>query len=416
MNFQDFLINTTTARSGLKPSFNTGETPTQQNFHDLIDGLFLLQDDTVYKDANNGLAITTGTDDKALLFFDHESQDLTWSVEINNGLHIKDKDGQARLSVLGDGKVGVGTTTPGAKLHVHTEANETLIFTTTALDQGTYERFSFYPYYVGAEYNGQGTTLFEAPKVGDVKANIHFSWRGGGEGLFIEGATNNVGIGTADPSEKLNVYNGNVRLDNGFIRFDNTPSVPNGITGYCLVFYRDSTYYNYNTGFGQSSNKDVWFNAHEGSFKYTWAGTDRININLRSDTNAYYVMEVFGKLFTTSGTLNNSDLRLKQNIVPLSQTLEKISGIRGTSFQWRAEEFKEKNFPEGTHLGIVAQELMKVYPELVNEDQDGYLSVNYTGLIPVLTEAVKDLNNKNEALEARVLHLEKLVLNANMEA
>ncbi|EAY31817.1 tail fiber domain-containing protein [Microscilla marina] len=502
MNFQDFLINTTTARSGLKPSFNTGETPTQQNFHDLIDGLFLLQDDSVYKDANNGLAVRTGADDQALLFFDHESQDLTWSLEIKDGLHIKDKDGNARFSVLSDGKVGIGNITPSACLHVVSDAaslqdNTAQFYAPNIGESSSHIHWGATGDWYIRSAAPEGKVVIQDGGVGnvgigtdgpgqklDIKGKLRVSDQatntenvdiyyqnadvnetlysnsypdqheravilrpnayqdgagagGAGFQFWTQGITGgshpnyekghiqamvirkngNIGIGTASPGEKLNVYNGNIRLDNGFMRFDNTPSSPSGITGYCLVFYRDGSYYNYNTGFGKSSDKDVWFNVHEGSFKYTWAGYDRLTINLRSNTSAYYVIDAHGKIASSDGLVHSSDLRFKKDITPItSEAITKLGQLQGKTFQWRTEEFKEKNFSEGTKIGFIAQEMLNVYPELVNEGGDGYYSINYSGLIPILTEAVKDLNNKNEALEARVLHLEKLVLSANIEA
>lgn len=474
MNFQDFLINTTTTRSGLKPSFNTGETPTQQNFHDMIDGLFLLQDDSIYKDANNGLAIRTGANDQALLFFDHDSQDLTWSVEIDNGLHIKDKDSNARLSVLNDGKVGVGTTSPDAKLHVHTESNGTLVFTTAALDQGTYERFSFYPYYVGGEYNVQGTTLLEAPKVGDVKANIHFSWRGGGEGLFIEGATNNVGIGTTSPSSRLQVTSlGGDAGGSTVAKFVQTSvnssdanpvveiaqqggtnasalkiSVPAGgdpssypntaaieinnastLRSFVVRNGTGTRMFEIHSGGNATfaEGKRLYFNDPDGS--YGFIGSSGRNLVLNSNWNGVVSLQVGnqqkaylnngGNLYVSNAVFANnsqlsSDRRLKKNIEPISyETITKLRQLQGNKYHWRTEEFKERNFSEGKQLGFIAQEMQEVFPELVAKDEKGYLSINYNGLIPVLTEAVKGLNNKNEALEARVLHLEQLLLNAN---
>lgn len=220
MNFQTLLNNTTTKRDTLKPAFNVGEIPTQQHFYDMIDGLFL-QDDTVYKDANNGLAIQAGTDANktALLLYADATSEPAWQLGIANGFELKDTAGNTQLMVTNDGKVGVGTTSPGAKLHVHTKTNEMVIFTTDDLDQGIYEQFTIYPYYRDANnpvYGDKGTTLFEAPKKAEEKANIHFSWRGGGNGLFIKGDDGNVGIGTTSPQGPLEVKTGSVW--NGTIR------------------------------------------------------------------------------------------------------------------------------------------------------------------------------------------------------
>jgi len=76
---------------------------------------------------------------------------------------------------------------------------------------------------------------------------------------------------------------------------------------------------------------------------------------------------------------------------------------------------------ESLQTGLIAQEVEKILPELVNEASDGYKSVNYIGLIPHLIEAVKELEAKNELLkkdydqkirnlEERLLRLESLIV------
>lgn len=502
MKFQDLLNNTNVKRSELKPSFNTGETPTQQHFHTLIDGLYLAQDDSLYKDKHSGLGIIAATPDVAnspdsltqnvLMFYDSSENDPLWTMNIKDGFHISDVNGNDRLSItntsqitigkaapvesaaltikdtLGGGwqhlalegntenwcmgifggggfyiakdgfgspqtklaivgdNVGIGTNTPWSKLDVkgslrvtvdqvnnseHMElyyqladVNETK-YSNVYPDQ--YERalmFKTSAYLDGTGAGGAGYQFWTYGVTGGSSPN----YTPGHIQAMVIRRDGNVGIGTSSPSEKLNVYNGNIRLDNGFIRFDNTPSSASGITGYGLVFYRDSQYYNYNTGFGKSSDKDVWFNVHEGSFKFLCANSDRLTINLRSNTNAYYVIDANGKIASSDGTLYSSDERYKKGIETITpDILSKLEQVRGTTFQWRTEEFEQKNFSEGTKTGFIAQELKEVFPDLVNEGADGYLSINYTGLIPILVEAVKDLGQKNRTLEERVSQLEK---------
>lgn len=91
---------------------------------------------------------------------------------------------------------------------------------------------------------------------------------------------------------------------------------------------------------------------------------------------------------------NLSDRRLKENIQPLEDSLEKISRVNGYSYQWRSTGDSE--------YGVIAQEIQAEFPELVEEDNQGYLRVDYRGLIPVLLESVKTLNARVEALEANV--------------
>ena len=88
-----------------------------------------------------------------------------------------------------------------------------------------------------------------------------------------------------------------------------------------------------------------------------------------------------------------SDERLKQNIEPLTGTLEKLDKLRPVEFDWREEA---KN--DGHDIGLIAQEVEKVYPEMVTE-KDGIKHIRYQKLIPLLLSAVKDLNDRLLTLE-----------------
>ena len=73
--------------------------------------------------------------------------------------------------------------------------------------------------------------------------------------------------------------------------------------------------------------------------------------------------------------------------------------MRGVSYTWRREEFTQKNFPAGEHIGVIAQEVEAILPELVSTDAQGYKSVRYANMVAVLIEAVKEQQQKIEALQ-----------------
>ena len=77
------------------------------------------------------------------------------------------------------------------------------------------------------------------------------------------------------------------------------------------------------------------------------------------------------------------------------------------SCRWKAEEFKELNFDDDRHIGIIAQEMEKVFPELVNTNEDGYKAVAYDKLTAVLLEAVKEQQDQIETLQKRIKRLEE---------
>ena len=123
--------------------------------------------------------------------------------------------------------------------------------------------------------------------------------------------------------------------------------------------------------------------------------------------------KVNGNLYATS-FITTSDARLKNNISDIgSATLQKVFTLRPIQFNWREVENKciadtadrktmylrEDMDYKRLHYGFLAQEVQKLYPELVHGDGDGYLSVNYIELIPILVQAIQELSKEVEELK-----------------
>jgi hypothetical protein len=118
-----------------------------------------------------------------------------------------------------------------------------------------------------------------------------------------------------------------------------------------------------------------------------------------------------GRVETEYNWLTNSDSRLKNNISTLEGSLDKISRLRGVRFD--SKEAGHVNKGSGKHIGVIAQELEKEYPELVVGDQNtGYKAVAYDKLTAILIEAVKELKHQNqtqkEQLEKQQTEIEGL--------
>ena len=96
-----------------------------------------------------------------------------------------------------------------------------------------------------------------------------------------------------------------------------------------------------------------------------------------------------------------SDIRLKDNIQVIQGSLDKIGEIRGVEFDWNKDSpgwAKER----GHDVGVIAQEVQKVLPEVVQERTNGYLGVDYKRLVPLLIESVKELKEEIEDLKKKV--------------
>jgi hypothetical protein len=103
--------------------------------------------------------------------------------------------------------------------------------------------------------------------------------------------------------------------------------------------------------------------------------------------------DVEGEIYGT-GFFYDSDRRLKYDIEDVENALERIDALRAVNYKWRRDG--------GQDLGLIAQEVREVFPELVAADQNGMLSVKYGNLVAPLIAAVQQLKQQNEELKARV--------------
>lgn len=156
--------------------------------------------------------------------------------------------------------------------------------------------------------------------------------------------------------------------------------------------------------------------AHSGigtarALTFRTAGVDRLHITTGgvvgigtvSPTGGYAVDIVGGDVRMGNGlkviggitcqTLTQlSDIQLKENITRISDSLNKVNLINGVEFDWKDLSGKD--------YGVIAQDVEKVYPLAVKEGKDGIKTVNYSALIPLLIEAIKDLTAEVNALKA----------------
>ena len=105
------------------------------------------------------------------------------------------------------------------------------------------------------------------------------------------------------------------------------------------------------------------------------------DLNVEGDITAFYT----------------SDARLKDNITPIDDPLAKVISISGNTYDWN-----DKSGKTGKDVGVIAQELEEVLPEAVTTRKNGYLAVDYDRVVPLLVEAIKELNAKVDSLEQRL--------------
>jgi hypothetical protein len=124
-------------------------------------------------------------------------------------------------------------------------------------------------------------------------------------------------------------------------------------------------------------------------------------LGLNTHPDPGYMLDVNGDIRCTSLT-ETSDARLKTDIMPLNNALATVTALNGVSFRW-----KDPEMGNGDQIGLVAQEVETVVPELVSEDSDGYKSVSYSKMTAVLVESIKELQEQISAQQTEIEDLKR---------
>ena len=169
------------------------------------------------------------------------------------------------------------------------------------------------------------------------------------------------------------------------------------------------------------SNLLTGINQHTASMLlYTGSANDRFT-NIEAATSSYhsgstnnYQFNSIGVGSTTAASGVNgeiraqgditayysSDERLKENIQPIVDALSKVESISGNTYDWK-EGFESIHSHTGHDIGVIAQEIEKVLPEVVIDRETGYKAVQYEKIVPLLIEAIKELSAKVKELESK---------------
>ena len=152
-----------------------------------------------------------------------------------------------------------------------------------------------------------------------------------------------------------------------------------------------------------SVNKTVTAGGNATSFDTDNAAFVIGNGTLWNATSDAFVVYFNGNATLAGDLTINSDERLKDNIQPLGSTLNKLHQIEAKTYSLKKDE---EHTPK---IGVLAQEVQLVFPELVTEGADGILSVNYQGLVPVLINAINEQDAKMSEQDAKIAALEEMV-------
>ena len=134
----------------------------------------------------------------------------------------------------------------------------------------------------------------------------------------------------------------------------------------------------------------------------------------------FFEGNVYVNGIVTGTFVSNSDKRYKDNIMTMDENgagvLQGVGNLNPVTYNYRLPDFRKKSdsisrnnikkahnkaLEEKKHYGLVAQEVREIFPDLVYEDKRGYLSINYTEMIPLLIQSIKELNVKVAELTER---------------
>lgn len=320
------------------------------------------------------------------------------------------------------GDVGLGTGTPGNKLHIVTcRQNGGIV-----VDQvSTSQIAGAAAISLKNSSNAQGRHwMLASTGNGNIGNGGNFEIDDFGTGpynpyttavnrFFIEGATGNIGIGSTSPSEQLHTTGG-VRFQGVISGGAPTSMIVADINGKLWRAALPSTgacgtanFIAKDNGLGGVVCSQIFDNGTSvgigttGPFNYTWqggltgptgapcmgcSGTLRLSVNGVMGAVAYHA---------------TSDARFKKNIETIADAKDIISKLEGRTYLWRTDEYKDRGFTNMKQYGFIAQELEKVVPEAVLTDENGFKSVNYNMIIPILVQHAKDM--QNELAEQRIL-------------
>lgn len=333
-------------------------------------------------------------------------------------------NGSERFRIDSSGNVGIGTTTPNRALVVRGGNQEQLVLISTTTKSGI-------------NLNPSDTTY--SPYIG-ATGNSIITETSGVERMRITSG-GNVGIGTSSPSYLLTVaapsgisYIGNVATtgNNAIIRqFSGTYSADFGVdatgpyidqlggifrfyktggeamrisTGGDVLIGRTTPAY-VSTGMtqvsiqGSSRGAISLTSSGSGSTGIMWYGSEQIDIYNTSTTGSIKVMaNTNGVILGVNGSSwsSASDERLKTDILPIQNGLEKVSSLRAITGRYKKDK-------EGTSRSfLIAQDVQSVLPEAVSINQeDGYLNLSYTDVIPLLVAGIKELKMELDNLKSK---------------
>jgi len=301
--------------------------------------------------------------------------------------------------LLVTGNVGIGTTSPTRRLDIIASDNSGIRLKQNAQIPWALAANNF--------YNGmifENTATAHAWSMGYGQGAIFsINWHDPNANTFTNYFTissgGNVGIGTTSPSGLLHVrHNANryfVYTSIGNIEVYGPESGNDGNYVRLGASYNQLGLYASNTMYFNTSSTGGYVFGQDSSEKVRITGDGNVGIGTTSPSEKLHVI---GKILASDNITAYSDARIKKNILTIENALEKVKKLRGVSYT-RIDN-------EETNIGVIAQEVREVIPEVVSGSEETQYSIAYGNMVGLLIEAIKELKAQVDAQNEIIANLE----------
>ena len=249
---------------------------------------------------------------------------------------------------------------------------------------------------------GRTSLYYNTSGVYNVAVGDHalYSNEGGGSNIAVGHNSlyynttggSNIAVGTDALHSNTS---GEVNTAVGFAALHNNTS---GSGNVCIGYF---------AGYSETGDNKLYIENSSSNSPLIWGdfGINHLVINGNSTHNINNrTFFVNGQAGGTTSWYNDSDERLKKNIITIPSALEKVNKMRGVNFEWKDTEYRG----EGLQMGFIAQEVKDIIPEVVDNGGE-YYSMQYAPITALLVEAVKDLSKENVELKNEIEQLKELV-------
>ena len=285
--------------------------------------------------------------------------------------------------------VGIGTVSPGAKLHNYSTATSNVFIS----GYGTAAQNDWGAGHAIFLAQDNGLLLSKANALNNTNRLFSLYHDGGGNSEFYMYDTNSNNKVLINSSGDSFFNGGNVGIG------DTSPTSLSANTSSLTV---NSTRTDLSGALFQKSNGVVKFQQYwtadglqsdVAAGNYRWRLANTVKMALVNSTGT---LTVVGDIVAYG---NPSDKRLKENIKPIESALDKAMKLQGVTFDWKKSDSILKIKED---IGFIAQDVQKVIPELVRENEDGMLSMRHQGIAPILLEAIKEQQEQIKDLRNQI--------------